>query len=176
MRSGAAIFCGGGGALAGAPVPAKPSSWALRVHRRPRNGRSCRTGQGRVITSQLDLPPQPRRWGAIPFADRSALWTIKRLDPGDARLVLSIPPLASGIPLRHRAGTRPIGDGWPVSPMLSSMSDTPDPAVGDMVPAARLEAALRERDGNGATIMELEYLLGQRLQAAPNDWHPPLNP
>ena len=57
-----------------------------------------------------------------------------------------------------------------------TVSDTPDPAVGDMVPAARLEAALRERDGNGATIMELEYLLGQRLQAAPNDWHPPLNP
>ena len=57
-----------------------------------------------------------------------------------------------------------------------TVSDTPDPAVGDMVPAARLEDALRERDGNGATIMELEYLLGQRLQAAPNDWHPPLNP
>ena len=57
-----------------------------------------------------------------------------------------------------------------------TVSDTPDPAVGDMVPAARLEAALRERDGNGATIMELEYLLGQRLQAAPNDWHPPFNP
>jgi hypothetical protein len=45
----------------------------------------------------LDLPPQPRRWGAIPFADRSALWTIKRLDHGNASLVSSIPPLSRGV-------------------------------------------------------------------------------
>jgi len=52
------------------------------------------------------------------------------------------------------------------------VSDTPEPPVGEMVPASMLDAALRERDERGADIMDLQLLLLQR----PYDWIPPVVP